>query len=162
MKIITAINEEYSVVVQQSLKIFLAGGISNCPNWQADAISYFSKVSEFDFTVYNPRRDSFPIDDPKATEQQTVWEYNHLRESDIILYWFSKGSLNPIVLYELGMWGNSSDKMIFVGIDPGYERAQDVIIQTALARPELHIYNNLEDMISSITHTIISSHECCD
>lgn len=156
MKVITAVNEDYSVVNNINTKIFLAGGISNCPNWQADAISYFSKVSEFDFTLYNPRRIEFQTDDPQTAEQQIVWEYNHLRDADIILYWFSKGSLNPIVLYELGMWGNSSDKIIFVGIDPGYERTQDVIIQTALARPELNIYNNLEAMISSISHIIIS------
>ena len=154
MKVVTAINEDYSIVSNLSTKIFLAGGISNCPNWQEDAIKYFEGVSEFDFTLYNPRRLEFPIGDPQAAEQQIVWEFNHLKNADIILYWFSKGSLNPIVLYELGMWGNSSDKMTFVRIDPGYERTQGVILQTALARPELEIYDDLETMIRSIISII--------
>ena len=156
MKVITAINEDYSINTNHSVKIFLAGGISNCPDWQSEAIEHFTALSNYNFTLYNPRRENFPINDPNASEQQIVWEYNHLRDSDIILYWFARGSLNPIVLYELGMWGNSRDKTIFIGIDPEYERKHDVEIQTKLARPEIIIYDNLNHMCNVILKHIYS------
>lgn len=147
--IIEAPKEIYSIKNNRNKKLFLAGGITNCPDWQSMIISMLEPIR--DLTVYNPRRKNFPIDDPKAAEEQITWEYNHLRDSDIILFWFSKGSLNPIVLYELGRWGNSSDKPIVIGLDKEYERKQDVIVQTLLSRgtntPFVH---TLEDAVESI------------
>lgn len=155
MKVITAVNEDYSIVNNLSPSIFLAGGITNCPDWQQQAIEYFKQIEAYDFTLYNPRRENFPINDPNASEQQIVWEFNHLRDADVIIYWFAPGSLNPIVLYELGMWGNSSDKPIFIGCDPEYSRIQDVVIQTKLARPEQFIYSDLSEMCNDVMKYII-------
>lgn len=85
-----------------------------------------------------------------------MWEYEHLQSADVLIYWFSMGSLNPIVLYELGRWGNSSkDKSMIIGIDPKYERSQDVIIQTQLSRPDVPIVYTLEDVASEL-HRLIS------
>ena len=39
----------------QSVDLFLAGGITNCPDWQADAIKMLDDGS--DIVVANPRRD---------------------------------------------------------------------------------------------------------
>jgi hypothetical protein len=128
--------------------LFLAGGITNCPNWQQDLIELLK--DERDLIVYNPRRANFPIHDPNAAKKQIAWEYQYLKHCDMISFWFSRGSLNPIVLYELGMHGNSSDKIIFIGIDEGYERKQDVEIQTKLARPDIKIVYSLEDMAKKI------------
>lgn len=83
--------------------------------------------------------------------EQISWEFEKLKIADMIIFWFSRGSLNPIVLYELGMWGNSRNyTQIIIGIDEGYERRQDVIIQTTLARPEVLIVNSLEKMVEKI------------
>ena len=102
-------------------------------------------------TIYNPRRENFPIDDPNASEEQITWEFKHLSSSDIISFWFSKGSLNPIVLFELGKYGlSSTNKKILVGIDPGYERTQDVEIQTKLSRPDIKIVYSLGGLASQI------------
>jgi len=156
MKVITAIDEDYSLDTNNGTKIFLAGGITNCPNWQKDAIDYFKRNfhENVPITIYNPRRENFPINDPNASEQQIVWEFNHLSEADIILYWFSAGSPNPIVFYELGMHCNSHAQSFsvpcYIGCDPNFERKRDVIIQTALARPELTIYDDLFNMCDSI------------
>jgi hypothetical protein len=155
MTVVKAVNEVYSIKNNSSPTIFLAGGISNCHDWQSDALREFKKIDSHDFTIYSPRRDNFPIDDPEAAEQQIVWEYNHLRDADIIIFWFSGGSLNPIVLYELGMWGNSTDKPIFVGCDPEYTRTQDVTIQTKLARPEISIYSNLMELCYDVMKYIV-------
>jgi hypothetical protein len=131
-------------------KVFLAGGITNCPEWQ---ISIINKIKEKEkdikenIILFNPRRKNFPIDDLNAANEQIKWEYDRLKESDMIIFWFSRGSLNPIVLYELGMWGNSRDIPIIIGIDEGYERKQDVEIQTKLAKPDAPIVYNLDDMV---------------
>jgi len=144
--IIEAPNEIYSIENNNNVKLFLAGGISNCPDWQSYVANELKEMP--DLTVYNPRRKNFIINDTTITEEQITWEFNHLRDSDIIIFWFAKGSLNPIVLYELGMWGNShSDKTILIGIDPEYTRKEDVIIQTRLARPEINIVESIQEMI---------------
>ena len=116
------------------LSIFLAGGITNCPDWQQEIREYFKDV---DIVLFNPRRKDFPIGDPDAAYKQIKWECEFLNRVDMILFWFSRGSLNPIVLFEYGKWlmnTRSSDKYkpIFVGIDPEYEKKQDVEIQTLL------------------------------
>ena len=150
--IITAPNEIYSIENHKNAKIFLAGGIQQCEDWQSYVISELQSVP--DITLYNPRRKNFPIGDKSAAVTQISWEFNHLRDADMIIFWFAKGSLNPIVLYELGLWGNSSDTPIIIGIDPEYERKQDVMIQTQLARPEVPIHESMEEMINTL-HEII-------
>lgn len=150
--IIEAPNEIYSADNMHNKSIFLAGGISNCPDWQskvADGLKDMRNV-----TIYNPRRKNF-VDDPQTTEEQITWEFIQLMGADVILFWFSKGSVNPIVLYELGMWGNSRPEVpILIGCDKGYERTKDVIIQTKLARPDLEIYDNLDDIICDAVHLL--------
>ncbi|MFW6242977.1 MAG: nucleoside 2-deoxyribosyltransferase domain-containing protein [bacterium] len=147
--IIQAPNEVYSIKNNTNKKLFIAGGITNCPDWQSELISYLEDIDNL--TIYNPRRENFPIHDPKAAEEQITWEYLKLKESDIISFWFSSGSLNPIVLYELGKWGTSeTNKKIVVGVDPDYERKQDVRVQTKLAKPDIFVVNNLESLSSQI------------
>ena len=146
--IVEAVNEVYSLENNSNIKLFLAGGITNCPDWQADLIKDIKNIPNL--TIYNPRRKNFPIGDLNAAEQQITWEFNHLRDADIVTFWFSSGSLNPIVLYELGMWGNSCDRPIIVGIDPDYERKHDVEFQTRLASPEIPIVYSLKDMAEEI------------
>ncbi len=144
--VIEAPNEIYSLENQHNIKLFLCGGITGCPDWQTYVIKELKDIENL--TIYNPRRKDFPINDKNAAEEQITWEYNHLFDSHIIIFWFSRGSLNPIVLYELGMWGNSTDKIVIVGIDPEYERKQDVLIQTKLARPEVPIVYSIEELLN--------------
>lgn len=152
--IIEAVNEIYSLENNGNLKVFLAGGISNCPDWQSILIDDIKDIAHL--TIYNPRRKNFPIGDPNAAEEQITWEFNHLRDADIVIFWFSRGSLNPIVLYELGMWGNSNNRLVIVGIDSQYERKQDVVIQTQLARPDVVLADSLEE-ISEALHIVINT-----
>lgn len=157
--IIEAPNEVFSLENNENIKLFLAGGISNCTDWQSDIIKQIKDMPLV--SVYNPRRKNFPIHDLNAAEEQITWEYNQLKNSDMIVFWFAKGSINPIVLYELGRWGNSSNTPIIVGIDPEYERKSDVIIQTRLSRPEIIICesfkefkNTIEEALNTIINTI--------
>lgn len=124
--------------------VFLAGGITNCPDWQSKLIELLKDTP--DLVMFNPRRKNFPIKDPNAAEEQISWEYDNLKEVDNLIFWFSRGSLNPIVLYELGIHLNSSNRPGIIGLDPKYERNQDVEIQTKLARPDIKIVYSLEDV----------------
>ena len=147
--IIEAPNEVYSLENSENKKIFLAGGITNCPDWQTEMIEKLKDIPGI--TLYNPRRANFPMNDPNAAVEQITWEYEKLKGADIIVFWFSRGSLNPIVLYELGKWGNSTTKTIVVGIDEEYERRQDVEIQTRLVRRSIFpFYNSLDQVAKAV------------
>lgn len=127
--------------------IFLAGGITDCPDWQSDMVE---KLSQTTLTLINPRRKNFPIHDPNAAEFQIKWERDHLVKADAILFWFPSETLCPIVLYELGAWSMTT-KPIFVGIDPKYQRRQDVEIQTSLVRPDtVKIVYSLQDLADQV------------
>lgn len=122
--------------------LFLAGGITNCPDWQTKMVSL---LSDTDWILLNPRRKHFPIHDPFAAPAQITWEYMHLRRATAILFWFPRETLCPIVLYELGAW-SVMDKPLFIGVHPEYIRRQDVEVQTSLVRPNLNIVYSLEEL----------------
>jgi len=152
MEYIEAPNDVYGTEIKYNANLFLAGGITNCPDWQAEFVEKF-KENELSsqFNVYNPRRKDFPIEDPNASDEQISWEYDKLAKADMIVFWFSRGSLNPIVLYELGRWGNSQETQIYIGMDTEYTRKQDVEMQTMLSKgPDFPFYNNIDDIIKQI------------
>ena len=126
--------------------IFIAGSITGCPDWQKTLID---SLKSLEIAIYNPRSENFPIHDPSASYEQIKWEYDHLRKADAISFWFSKDSLGPIVLFELGAH-TMTQKPIVIGIEPGYPRQNDVLIQTKLIRPEILIVNTLEDLSEEI------------
>jgi nucleoside 2-deoxyribosyltransferase-like protein len=126
--------------------LFLAGGISGCPDWQRTMVDLLADTA---LLLLNPRRADFPIHDPGAAEAQITWEYQHLRRAAAILFWFPCETLNPIVLYELGAW-SMADKPLFVGVHPRYQRRQDVEIQTRLARPDVPVALSLEDLATAV------------
>jgi len=126
--------------------IFLAGGITNCRDWQKEMIE---KLKDLPISVLNPRRENFPNDGSNAQEKQIRWEFEHLHKATAISFWFSKETLNPITLFELGSWINS-DKKLFIGIDPDYQKKFSVITQTKLARPEIEVVFSLEELTDQI------------
>jgi hypothetical protein len=126
--------------------VFLGGGITDCPDWQSKVVD---GLRDLNIILYNPRRENFPIEDPNAAEAQIKWEFEHLRKSDALIFWFPKESLCPIVLYELGAW-SMTDKPLFVGTDPEYKRRQDVEIQTRLARPDVSVAYDLNSVVEMV------------
>lgn len=126
--------------------LFLAGGITGCPDWQQEMVRMLSNTS---LVLFNPRRANFPIHDPSAAKDQITWEHTCLRKATAISFWFPKETLCPIVLYELGAW-SMTDKKIFVGVDPGYQRAQDVQIQTSLVRPDIQVVASIAALAQQI------------
>lgn len=131
--------------------VFLAGGITDCPDWQEGAAQVLLADDAAKMTVFNPRRQDFPIDDPEAAKAQIKWEHDALRLSEGILFWFPCETLCPIVLYELGYW-SARKTSIFVGIHPDYKRKSDVQIQTRLARPEVQIVYGLSSLLAQVRY----------
>lgn len=146
--IIECPNEVYSLENERNKKVFLAGGITDCPDWQTELLGMLEHVNGI--TIYNPRRLEFDITNKSIQEEQVTWEYVKLRQATVMSFWFSSGSYNPISLYELGMWGTSRNIPLVVGIDPDYIKKSDVIEQVALARPDVKIVFSLEDLSNEI------------
>jgi len=122
--------------------VFLAGGITNCPNWQREIIEMLKDVQG---TILNPRRENFPVGDPNSAVEQITWEFNAIEMCDIFSIWFCAGpSDQPICMYELGrnlLKREDCPDQVLIGIEPGYKREMDVRIQADLAStPEV---NNL-------------------
>ena len=145
MKYIESPNIYKSKLNEKSL--FIAGGISNCPDWQQEMVKM---LSDSNAVLINPRQAIFPLGDPVAAKKQVSWEHDHLRIASAILFWFSPETLCPIVLYELGAWSMVPEKPIFVGIHPEYARCLDVEVQTKLARPEVEIVYHLSDLAAQL------------
>lgn len=123
--------------------VFLAGGITGCPDWQQEARRLLEASP---CVVLNPRRPDFPIGEPSAAWFQIDWEFRHLRKAKAVLFWFPKETLCPIALYELGAW-SMTRKPIFVGAHPEYQRRQDVVIQTDMARPGVKVVDSVGALV---------------
>jgi hypothetical protein len=122
--------------------IFLAGGITGCPDWQKQALDHLADDG-FTGTTLNPRRADFDVTDPNAAPAQILWEHYALRHASVIMFWFAAEQIQPIALYELGAW-SITPKSIAVGCDSAYPRRVDVLEQTRLVRPELEVADSLE------------------
>jgi Nucleoside 2-deoxyribosyltransferase like len=128
-------------------KLFLAGGITGCPDWQAEVVTALRDVG---VCVVNPRRKHFDVNDKAATPQQIKWEYEKMRDSQFLLFWFPAESLCPIALYELGRFNAlRPDSRVLIGTHPQYSRREDVVHQTALATGKT-VYSDLSAMISDL------------
>lgn len=153
MKLITAI-EPLNI---DGFSVFLAGGITNCPDWQKEVIE---GLSDTDLTVLNPRRDNFPIHDLNAADDQIAWEFEALEKCDIFsMYFADADSDQPICMYELGRniarmqmrFPNTWIYRIVITADPNYRRFNDVVIQAKLATNDaIYVGSLIQDHISRI------------
>ena len=131
--------------------VFLAGGITNCPNWQETVISHakFAFSDKESLVILNPRRENFDVSNKRVSEQQIEWEHKMLETCGSVVFWFPKETLCPITLYELGCY-TEKKKNLIVGVDPHYGRKLDVTTQTLLRRPELTIYTGFDNFLGAV------------
>lgn len=130
--------------IPQRADLFLAGGISGCPDWQKDAEEYLIPLPG---VLINPRRQGHLA--PEFEAEQVAWEHAALRVSRAILFWFPKETLCPITLFELGAW-SMTDKPLFVAIHPEYQRRVNVLTQLYLARPGMKVADSLKEALSAV------------
>lgn len=135
--------------------VFLAGGITSCPDWQQQIRELLADFPHG--TLLNPRRADFPMNDPDAGRLQIKWEFDRLwDDTDIFTMWFSNGSIGPICLLELGAQLSRHKALVdnglkppfaamIVGGDEDYSRRFDVEQQSSLVLGEaLSIHTSLE------------------
>lgn len=110
--------------------IFLAGSIEmdKAERWQ-DRITDLLVNSFKDIVVFNPRRDNWDSSlentlENKTFDEQVSWEYEHLKKSDVILFYFQPGTYSPISLLELGLF--AKDHRVVVCCPEGFWRKGNV------------------------------------
>ena len=134
---------------ENQIGIFLAGGITNCSEWQNEVIKCLNDMSKYvedgleKLVIFNPRRKNFPMDNPNAAEEQITWEFNFLEKCDIFSIYFdyTEKSDQPICFYELGRnlvkmeikFPEDFKERIVISYKENFKRAKDVIIQSNLA-----------------------------
>lgn len=129
--------------------LFMGGGITGCPDWQAGVKEHFHNKPLG--TLINPRRENFEIEDNELSKEQIAWEYRWLRRADAIMFWFPKEGLCQITLFELGAHLERNTQL-FIGCHDDYKRVVDVTVQVALRRPDIDVYTTLEDVLDKYTH----------
>jgi hypothetical protein len=146
---------ELSPTEKKFPKVFLAGGISNCPDWQKDLIRLLTVA---DIAVFNPRRpERFDPNDHETHKKQVQWEFHHLQLADVTSFWFPKETLCPITLFELGAACEREHEglqKIFVGAHPDYAKLETVKYQLefygALHEPVVHSLEELAEQIKRL------------
>lgn len=134
-------------------RLFLAGGITNCPDWQSSLISL---IDHLPIVVFNPRRANFPYGNKQESEKQILWEAHALKQSDAVSFWFPKETVCPITLFELGAM-LQTDKEIITGCHAEYTRLLDLQVQIPLYwkkkhLPDDYLVHDLETLAEKIAH----------
>jgi hypothetical protein len=128
-------------------RCFLAGGITDCPEWQDELLTLLD--GETGLTIYNPRQANFDVRNPDAADAQIEWEHDRLCEANLVSFWFPSETLCPITLYELGKLTERGTPLV-VGCHPNYKRLTDVVKQTELDRPEVKVVFTLREVAVGI------------
>ena len=126
--------------------VFLAGGISDTKNWQAE---FLRRVEGHNLTVLNPRRKQFPMGDAEEGRRQIEWEWRYLQRANLVAFWFPPQTLCPIALFELGACCSAGVPLV-VGSDPAYARRFDLEVQLGLRRPEIRVHDSIEAVAAQV------------
>lgn len=129
----------------REINLFLAGGISGCPDWQKRAVRLLEPTEGI---VVNPRRVGDLAPDGDTAADQIAWEHDALSRAHAVLFWFPCQTLCPITLLELGAAMQRPWQRLFVGTHSRYYRRFDVIEQLRLQRPEVQVRSALTQVIS--------------
>ena len=128
-----------SIELPKFPSVFLAGGITNCKDWQKKVIK---ELKIHNISLFNPRQEHFDVSDINASFNQILWEFERLEKMDIFsIYFCNDNSDQPICMYELGRniirmqnrFPNDWEKRIVISVEDGYKRKADVLIQAELA-----------------------------
>ena len=79
--------------------LFLAGGITNCPDWQTEVTHM---LTHLDINIANPRRPYGLEKTGDEAARQISWEHEMLDRAAVTMFWFPAGATQPIALLELG------------------------------------------------------------
>ena len=113
-----------------------------------------------DLILFNPRRENYEQFDPEVEREQITWEFDHLKISDIITFWFSPATIQPITLLEFGkalVWSTKEylRPKVFVAAHPDYVRRRDLVIQAELENPSITVGSGIGELIANV-HTYLA------
>lgn len=133
------------------IKVFLAGGIDGCPDWQQNFIDQLEKTFAFkSLCVISPRLDKRLCDD----DEQIRWEFNAMKMADVVCFYFPKESLCPISLYELGRYNTLRNLFgspkLFISAHQDYSCRADVLHQSSLLHDD-PVLDSLETLVHVVT-----------
>jgi len=155
------------VLDEYGSKVFLAGGISNCPNWQQDAIDTI--IDSYDWqpgqlVLMNPRLENFdPTAGPEVINRQVKWEFKCLNEiADVHLFWFPMETMCPITLYELGRSVSDDETQVIVGMHPQYQRLTTMKQQLKLLDWPIEVANSIEDLSKQLLSKVVFPYKPID
>jgi len=136
--------------------VFVAGGITGVPNFQAIAAR---ELADGNCVVLNPRRANYPAGEPNAVREQVRWECHHRKLDQlghplVTMFWFpGTATPQPIALLELGAAlarPRSARLALVVGADPAYSRRADVVLQCEFDRPDLIVHDTLHATLHAV------------
>lgn len=122
---------------QSFKKIFLAGSIemgTQAEKWQERLAK---DLKDEKVILFNPRRDDWDsswVQDPTPGtqfHQQVNWEIDHIRRSDLVVFYFDPETQSPITLMELG-YCIGTGKPIVICCPKEYFRCGNVTIMARL------------------------------
>lgn len=134
----------YLQLSQHRSAVFLAGTITGAGDWQNIATNWL--LENTGLMVFNPRRKNFNVEDD-LDQEQIEWEFEHLKMAQVILFWFTKDTVAPIALFELGKYINGN---IVVGCDVDYPRRKDLEIQMDLERRDLKVHTTFKEALTAV------------
>lgn len=108
------------------IAVFLAGGISDCDNWQEDVINYLKlhNLRLENLVILNPRGDESKI---LSFDQKQIWDFDNLNEADIVSFYFCANATQSTSMYELGrhlaLYGCGYHNKIVVSIETGFKKS---------------------------------------
>jgi hypothetical protein len=134
MTVYTSPQDPYEEIINKTEPIiFIAGGISNCPDWQSELIA---EMDSCNFSIINPRRVGGLSKDGDEARTQINWEQKYLKLATTVIFWFPSESICPITLLELGQCltrMHYEPLKVIVGVHENYERKFDVFTQAGVA-----------------------------
>lgn len=172
MEIITAPDASFGK--ENGIKCFLAGGITQCPDWQYLVANTLRAAEEDgavdlkDLVLFNPRQLFFDVNNPNGAQDQVKWEFDRLQSMDIFSMFFCESvSIQPICMYELGRnllamhlrFPNDWKDRTVISCDSHYSRWRDVEIQSKLAGfSNVNIMEDYQNLIITHCQQIIYSY----
>lgn len=122
------------VVQVEGPVVFLAGPIQGAPDWQAEAVRWFTEHAPW-LTVASPRREYLPGEFDYAA--QVNWETIYLRRAapcGVILFWLAREAVNvpgrsfaQTTRFELAEWKIRHERdgtRLVIGIEDGFSGAR--------------------------------------
>lgn len=153
--LVTKSPENIRLDTTKYIALFLAGGISNCPDWQSYIVDQFqSKYEKDNLVIINPRRKGDLTKDGSEAKDQILWEHFYLERASHILFWFPEETLCPITLFELGKYCelhySDIEEHITIGIHPNYKRRFDIETQIPLMDKEVQFVYDLDSLVERV------------